>query len=117
LPLLNTDGGTERTVREAVAEIDNSSDVQGLIDRARSNRTPFRSSFDVPAYTTNVSILPRRFRLALEMSLHAADEQRAMDGELAELEVRWREAEEIAAIADSLLVNPVIEKKLGDLKR
>jgi hypothetical protein len=60
-----------------------------------------------------VAILPGRFRLALEMSLHAEDEQRAMDGELAELESRWRAAEEVAAIADSLLIAPDIERKLG----
>lgn len=41
-------------------------------------------------------------RLALEMVLHEEDERRAMEGELAALEARWREAEEIAAIADAL---------------
>jgi hypothetical protein len=40
--------------------------------------------------------------LALEMALHEAAERRALAGELAELEVRWREAEEIARIADAL---------------
>jgi hypothetical protein len=37
------------------------------------------------------------------MVLHEEDEHRAMEGELATLEKRWREAEEIASIADSLL--------------
>jgi hypothetical protein len=40
--------------------------------------------------------------LALEMALHEESERRALAGELAELEARWREAEEIAQIADSL---------------
>lgn len=40
--------------------------------------------------------------LALEMALHEAAERRALEGELAELESRWREAEEIARIADAL---------------
>lgn len=40
--------------------------------------------------------------LALEMALHDAAERRALEGDLAELEARWREAEEIAQIADSL---------------
>ena len=48
-------------------------------------------------------------RLALEMAANemAANEEperRAMDGELAALETAWREAEEIAAIADDLLL-------------
>jgi hypothetical protein len=42
-------------------------------------------------------------RLALEMAANEDSERRAMEGELAELEAAWREAEEIAAIADNLL--------------
>ena len=40
--------------------------------------------------------------LALEMALHEETERRALEGELAMLEAMWREAEEIAAIADRL---------------
>ncbi|HEX2078023.1 MAG TPA: hypothetical protein VHG08_09945 [Longimicrobium sp.] len=40
--------------------------------------------------------------LALEMALHEETERRALQGELAMLEAMWREAEEIAAIADRL---------------
>lgn len=40
--------------------------------------------------------------LALEMALRDEEERRAMDGELALLESAWREAEMIAAIADTL---------------
>jgi hypothetical protein len=40
--------------------------------------------------------------LALEMALHEETERRAMEGELAMLETMWREAEEIAGIADRL---------------
>jgi hypothetical protein len=40
--------------------------------------------------------------LALEMALHDEQERQAMEGELAALEGAWRQAEEIAAIADSL---------------
>jgi hypothetical protein len=43
-------------------------------------------------------------RLAFEMSLAERDEQRLLEGELAGLELAWREAEEIAAIADNLLL-------------
>jgi PAS domain-containing protein len=40
--------------------------------------------------------------LALEMALNDETERCALEGELAELEAMWREAEEIAAIADAL---------------
>jgi hypothetical protein len=47
--------------------------------------------------------LPPSYRLALEMALHETSEQTALDQELALLERAWREAEEIAAIADGEL--------------
>lgn len=50
-----------------------------------------------------LDLLPPVSRLALEMSLHESSEQRALGAELATLERDWREAEEIAAIADGML--------------
>ncbi len=50
----------------------------------------------------SLGYLPPTERLALEMALHEESERRAMEGELAALEEAWREAEEIARIADSL---------------
>jgi hypothetical protein len=41
-------------------------------------------------------------RLALEMAMHEETERRALEGELALLAAAWKEAEEIAAIADEL---------------
>lgn len=46
--------------------------------------------------------LPLADRLALEMAANEDTERRASEGELAELEAAWREAEEVAAIADSM---------------
>ena len=46
--------------------------------------------------------LPLVDRLALEMAANEDTERRAMDGELIELERAWRDAEEVAAIADGL---------------
>ena len=43
-------------------------------------------------------------RLAIEMALHEEAERRALEGELGELERMWREAEELAAIADNLFL-------------
>lgn len=40
--------------------------------------------------------------LALEMSLHEESERRALEGELSLLEAAWREAEEVARVADAL---------------
>lgn len=45
--------------------------------------------------------------LALEMALHEEGERRALEGELSALTAAWREAEEIAAIADALPLDPL----------
>ena len=45
-------------------------------------------------------------RLALEMAVHEESERRVMEGELAVLETAWRDAEQIAQIADEDLTPP-----------
>lgn len=60
--------------------------------------------------------LPTIERLALEMALHEESERRAMEGELAALEAAWREAEEIAQIADDMFTSTVIEARLAALR-
>jgi hypothetical protein len=51
------------------------------------------------------------------MALHEDTERRAMEGELADLERAWREAEEIASIADSLLVARAVARAYEALER
>ena len=55
-------------------------------------------------------------RLALEMALQEEGERRALDGELAPLVAAWREAEEIAAIADALLLPAGVDARLARLR-
>jgi hypothetical protein len=54
--------------------------------------------------------MPVDIRLALEMASHENAERRAMEGEL---EAWWREAEAIAAVADTLAIPPEVERRLG----
>jgi hypothetical protein len=49
-------------------------------------------------------------RLALEMAVHEEAERRALEGELAKLADEWKEAEEVAAIADDMFVEPSVEE-------
>lgn len=60
--------------------------------------------------------LPVRERLALEMAIHDESERRAMAGEMAALEEAWRQAEEVAAIADSLLVPASVEARVREMR-
>ncbi|MDQ6831037.1 MAG: hypothetical protein M3081_19410, partial [Gemmatimonadota bacterium] len=62
---------------------------------------------------TALPLLPLVDRLALEMAANEDAERRAMQGELAELEEAWREAEEIAAISDSMFLEKIITRASG----
>ena len=53
---------------------------------------------------TGLKEYPEEMRLAFEMASHEESERRALDGELDRLEQDWKEAEEIAAIADNLFL-------------
>ena len=53
-------------------------------------------------------------RLAIEMATHEQAEREALEGELKELEARWREAEEIARIADNLFVPESVDTFIAD---
>jgi hypothetical protein len=100
-------------VREAVDVIGGRSSLDQFLDVAATHRS-FRNS--VPGENI-IGGLPAPMRLALEMVLHEDDERRAMEGELRELEERWREAEEIASIADSLLLPVDVEERLESLRK
>ena len=103
LPLINQAGGKPKVVSDAVARLDGNADVGLAFARAAA------TAGNPSGYLAR---LPEAQRLALEMALHEADERRALEGELAELEQRWRDAEEIAAIADSLLVPDDVTRKI-----
>jgi hypothetical protein len=61
--------------------------------------------------------LPTEVRLALEMAAHEESERRALGGELALLEAAWREAEEVAAIADDMFLPAETASQLERLRR
>jgi hypothetical protein len=60
--------------------------------------------------------VPSVERLALEMAAHEDTEHRALEGELHILEEAWRDAEQIAHIADDLLLPASVDEKLARLK-
>lgn len=104
LPYLNRSGGRETQVREAVSVIENNASVlQLLTSAAHSKDNKWRRvDVDLMTYNVTLSALPPQVRLAMEMVLHEESERNALEGELEELHERWKEAEEIGKIADSL---------------
>lgn len=100
LPWVNSAGAAQKTVRTAVDEIEASGHPSGLLRELprRRHAGPVPDGFTLRG-------ISKPTRLALEMALHEEHERRALEGELWTLERAWREAEEIAAIADNLLVS------------
>lgn len=115
LPSVNGAGASARRVREAVALIERAGDAERWFsDAARRTREWAREQSwgDSGA----VRFLPAPVRLALEMAAHEETERRALEGELALLEAAWREADEIAAIADSLALPRGLEARFEALR-
>src|SRR6185437_2821543 len=101
LPTVNGRGGTRRHVQTAVELVEQSGSAKALLDTAASFAT--RSHWNA-TMQGRLSTIPIEARLALEMMTHEDDERRALEGELATLEERWKEAEEIAEISDNMFL-------------
>ncbi|HSG82242.1 MAG TPA: hypothetical protein VLC48_08335 [Gemmatimonadota bacterium] len=109
LPRVNSFGGSGSQVREAVRLIEDARSPERLfaLSAAENGADRFRSF--VHGDATKVAKMHATVRLALEMAAHEDSERRAFEGELALLEEAWREAEEIAGIADRLLIPESVE--------
>lgn len=127
IPKVNRAGGSRTTVQHAVDEIERRGGSEGFMERFPRLATTYTRTTDTSPDTIEGATvgevmthgllgIPREYSLALEMALHEEAERRAMQGELAELERAWREAEEIAAISDTLLVSPGADEAYEKLK-
>jgi hypothetical protein len=129
MPTVNRFGGSAAQVREAVDLLEEAGDpaqvlrtLQGRFggrgEEVRSVSWLKRNASNHPPVARGtLKTLAPRDRLALEMALHEEGERRAMDGELAVLEAQWREAEEIAKIADDMFVLPSVDAQMDLLRR
>ena len=97
-PALNANGATPGNVKEAVKEIEDAGSPERYFLRARN----FGSQ---PGYRySDIRGFPTHLRLAFEMAAHEETERVALQGELTQLEADWREAEEVASIADNMFI-------------
>jgi hypothetical protein len=98
LPALD-EGDTSRShVSEAVRLVETAASTDRLLEYVVGR--PLRFATQRQYLLREV---PVEVRLALEMAAHENTEQRVMAGELRLLERQWREAEEVAAIADGFV--------------
>jgi len=100
LPAINRGGGKLKEVRSAVSEIESHGHPERFVHQATERWREYRHR----GTCGFVGAMPPHTRLAFEMALHEEEERRALEGELWRLEQAWREAEEIAAIADDLVL-------------
>lgn len=122
LPAINERGARPAEVQSAVEIITNVNDPAQLFRRY----APRPREVDVRRFPSRITAggdgheiasLPQEVRIALEMASHEEQERRAMEGELALLQAAWRDAEEIARIADDMFVPDSTARRLEELKR
>ncbi len=130
LPTVNRFGGSRVQVQEAVQLLEDIGDpmavmttIQQRHGRRQGDKTWGQGSKWSGGARTTVSKLPGtlhslapRERLAVEMAVHEESERLAMQGELHALERAWREAEEIAKIADDMFRPATADEALVRLR-
>ncbi len=114
LPRINETAASGKNVKEAVALVEEYRDPAKVFDSAA--RVAQRPSWNDFNQRGRMDKLAPALRLALEMVSHEDTERRALEGELQILEDAWREAEEIAAIADDLFLPPDVSARLEEMK-
>ena len=124
VPAVNRFGGSRQTVAAAVSEIEQVGGPERYVEqlarrahvstvvRGSGRRRGRRGKIG----TTGLYGLTPVDRLGLEMALHEDAERRAMAGELALLESAWRDAEEVAAIADDMFLPETVRSSLERMR-
>jgi hypothetical protein len=115
MPRINRAGAVGRTVQGAVKQIEEYYSPLSYLRQAA--REAERHAEDLPQWTPRhvqrkagaLPKLPLETRLAIEMATNEENERAALAGELALLELAWRDAEEIAGIADKLALPRDVE--------
>ncbi|MBC7790984.1 MAG: hypothetical protein H7Z74_13640 [Anaerolineae bacterium] len=116
LPALNRFGGSQEKVTEAVTRIEAIGDSDAYLLQS-AKRAGGRDRLADASKQDKITDLALEERLALEMAVHEQTERRALEGEIKDLERDWREAEEIAAIADNLLLPAGFDEFLRKYRR
>lgn len=94
---LNEKGASKKRLAGAVELLGSAGTAEDFLRRTAGEGRTLAARKDMPGR----ALVPEG-ALALEMALHEESERRALEGELVLLQSAWREAEEIAAIADRL---------------
>ena len=139
MPKINGRGGSKQQVQEAVRRIELSGGPERFLRSIADERRALPGvhvvgprpamagaeglgpNFHLHRHYTPVAWGPLQhlapaIRLAVEMAVNEDAERGAMEGELELLEMAWRDAEEIASVADDLLVPQETAEHLARLR-
>ncbi|WP_420438204.1 hypothetical protein [Candidatus Palauibacter sp.] len=126
MALANRRGGAEHVIRRAVRRIESAGHPEVFLPEAAdlAQRAFSRAAKDLPPrhrierlrkpLPGTLAGMSDSMRLAVEMATQEETEREALEGELKELEARWREAEEIAHIADNLFVPESVDSLIAE---
>ena len=115
LPRINGSGAKREVVQEAVGTLSRLGAGTDAFASVASRIREFGAR-QTTGDTGALAHLPADVKLALEMAAFEDQERLALEGELAGLERAWREADELAHIADRLLEPPAITDALSRVK-
>jgi hypothetical protein len=107
---VNHQGATQSTLTEANRVLSDAGSAERLLREAAAGGAALGKRAG-----KNPRLLMGPGALAFEMALNEQAERRVLEGELAALEAAWREAEEIAEIADSLPGSATINRLFNRL--
>jgi hypothetical protein len=121
MPKVNVGGASREKVQNAVRRIESSGDPERFLQWLALSPVPrvetsWKRWGAKQRPQGGISKLPLETRLAVEMAVNEENERRALEGELVLLELEWKEAEEIAGIADHL-GNESVDEQFEALKR
>lgn len=113
MPHYNAAGASQRQVKEAVREIEAQGAAPRYLQELAAAMSPGLDRKNDHGLLKGLAV---ETRLAIEMAVNEENERQALEGELALLELEWKEAEEIAAIADTLGLPEDLERQLDALR-
>ena len=110
---INRMAGSRAAVQDAVGQIEEAGDPERYMTNLTNSLKREAHGYKGGVFARKPGLvhkMPTATRLALEMALHEEQEMRALAGELLDLEMAWRAAEEIAHISDNMFVPEEVDQ-------
>ncbi len=115
MPKVNAGGASRTRVQSAVQRIESVGDPQRYLDEI-ARRPPPPARRRRARGPAGIARFDLETRLAVEMAVNEENERIALAGELALLELEWKDAEELAAIADTLGLPREIDEQIETMR-